>query len=95
MGIEAIQCARTGYVGGAMPESYKVTKTWCLVSRAGKIDGHSAHWSVSDLAARLVRRLATHNRYFSDIQQITAAIERTLSKWHFGNDTLRPVCAIT
>lgn len=44
---------------------------------------------------KLVRRLATHNRHFSDLKEITAAAERTLSQWHFGNNTLRRLCAIT
>jgi transposase len=43
---------------------------------------------------KLVRRLATHNRYFSGLQEIIAAVERTLSQRHFGNDTLRRLCTI-
>lgn len=43
---------------------------------------------------KLVRRIATHNRYFSGLEEIRGAIERTLSQWHFGNETLRRLCAI-
>jgi len=43
---------------------------------------------------KLVRRIATHNRYFSGLQEIRGAIEHTLSLWHFGNETLRRLCAI-
>ena len=43
---------------------------------------------------KLVRRLATHNRCFSDLREITAAVEHTLFRWHFGNEGLRRLCAI-
>jgi len=43
---------------------------------------------------KLVRRLATHNRYFSSLEDITCAVEGTFSRWHFGNHTLRRLCAI-
>ncbi len=43
---------------------------------------------------KLVRRLATHNRYFSCLEEMRGAVEHTLSQWHFGNDTLRRLCAI-
>jgi transposase len=43
---------------------------------------------------KLTRRLATHNRYFSSLAEITEAVERTFARWHNGNDTLRRLCAI-
>lgn len=44
---------------------------------------------------KLVRRLATHNKYFSDLKEIAAAVERRFSEWHFGSHALQRLCAIT
>jgi transposase len=44
---------------------------------------------------KMVRRLATHNKYFSDLKDIAAAVERRFSERHFGSDALRRLCAIT
>lgn len=43
---------------------------------------------------KLARRFATHNRYFSGLAEITAAVERTIAQWRHGNEALRRVCAI-
>jgi len=43
---------------------------------------------------KLVRRLATHNKYFSDLKEIAAAVERRFSEWSAGSDVLRRLCAI-
>ncbi len=44
---------------------------------------------------KLVRRLTTHNKYFSDINEIAIAVERRFAHWHFKSDVLRRLCAIT
>lgn len=44
---------------------------------------------------KLVRRLATHNRYFSDLKEIASAVERRFSEWSAGSGVLRRLCAIT
>src|SRR5208283_651700 len=43
---------------------------------------------------KLVRRIATHNQYFSSLEEITRAVECTFVRWHKGNGTLRRLCAI-
>jgi len=43
---------------------------------------------------KLTRRFATHNRYFSNLMEITEAVERTFAQWRNGNNTLRRLCAI-
>jgi len=44
---------------------------------------------------KLVRRLATHNRYFSSLEEVMDAVENTFSQWIRGNETLMGLCAIT
>jgi transposase len=44
---------------------------------------------------KLVRRLATHDRYFSDLIQLAGAVESRFSRWRHGNEILRRLCAIT
>lgn len=44
---------------------------------------------------KLVRRLATHNRYFQDLAGLMTAVELVLAQWGHGNATLRRLCAIT
>lgn len=44
---------------------------------------------------KLVRRLATHNRYFQSITDIVAAVESIFSQWRLGNETVRRLCSIT
>lgn len=44
---------------------------------------------------KLVRRLATHNKYFSDLNDLAATVERRFSEWSTGSDVLRRLCAIT
>jgi len=44
---------------------------------------------------KLVRRLATHNRYFPTLSAITDAVEATFVKWHSGSEAIRKLCAIT
>ena len=43
---------------------------------------------------KLTRRLATHNKYFPEIDDVIAAIEGTFSQWSKGNDALRRLSAI-
>ena len=43
---------------------------------------------------KLTRRLCTHNRYFSTLDEITSAVENQFSAWKTRNDTLRRLCAI-
>lgn len=43
---------------------------------------------------KLTRRLATHNRYFPNLENITEAVEDVFAQWHAGNQTLRRLCAI-
>lgn len=43
---------------------------------------------------KLVRRMATHNRYFSSLEELTAAVEQTFARWRLGNGVLRRLCAI-
>lgn len=43
---------------------------------------------------KLTRRLATHNRYFPELDDVITAVEKTFSNWRTSNDTLRRLCAI-
>ena len=43
---------------------------------------------------KLTRRLATHNRYFPSLEDITESVEDVFAQWHTGNETLRRLCAI-
>lgn len=44
---------------------------------------------------KLTRRLCTHNRYFSTLDEVITAVESQFVVWKKGNDTLRRLCAIT
>jgi transposase len=44
---------------------------------------------------KLTRRLATHNRYFSSLDDIIRAVENFFEEWRHSNHTLRRLCAIT
>ena len=44
---------------------------------------------------KLTRRLSTHNRYFSSLDEVISAVEGPFETWTRGNDTLRRLCAIT
>lgn len=44
---------------------------------------------------KLTRRLGTHNRYFSSLEELSNSVENVFSSWVKGNDTLRKLCAIT
>lgn len=44
---------------------------------------------------KLTRRLSTHNRYFSSLDEVISAVEGPFETWTSGNDTLRRLCAIT
>jgi len=44
---------------------------------------------------KLTRRLATHNRYFPEIEDVITAVEHTFESWRKGSDALRRLCAIT
>lgn len=43
---------------------------------------------------KLTRRQATHNRYFSTLQEVVGEVENTFHRWQYGNETLRRLCAI-
>jgi transposase len=76
----------------------KIHETWRMKSHSrfalNYLPPYSPDLNPIERVWKLVRRLATHNRYFSDLQEITAAVERTLSQWRFGSDILRRLCAI-
>jgi transposase len=44
---------------------------------------------------KLTRRIATHNRYFPSIEDVTTAVENTFYQWRTGSDALRRLCAIS
>ena len=44
---------------------------------------------------KLTRRRCLHNRYFSRLDAVTAAVEAEFAAWGRSNDTLRRLCAIT
>lgn len=43
---------------------------------------------------KLTRRKGTHNRYFSSLKEIMAAVEGIFNSWRDGSDVLRKLCAI-
>lgn len=43
---------------------------------------------------KLTRRLATHNRYFEQLNQVSEAVESVFSEWTRPNKTLNTLCAI-
>jgi transposase len=43
---------------------------------------------------KLARRKATHNCYFSSLDDLALSVESTFNLWKKGNDTLRKLCAI-
>lgn len=43
---------------------------------------------------KLTRRRATHNRYFSTLQELTLSIEKVFNTWGNGNNILNKTCAI-
>ena len=43
---------------------------------------------------KLRRRLATHNRYFEDLEQIAEAIETTFAAWRKPNPVIKKLCAM-
>ena len=43
---------------------------------------------------KLTRRLAIHNRYFEQLDQVADAVESVFSAWRYPNTTLRKLCAI-
>ena len=43
---------------------------------------------------KLARRLATHNRYFADLEELQTAVESCLNAWRKPNSVLRRLCGI-
>jgi transposase len=43
---------------------------------------------------KLTRRLCLHNRYFSQLDEVTRAVETEFANWIKPNNTLRRLCAI-
>lgn len=46
-------------------------------------------------AWKLTRRLCTHNRYFTSLEDVTQAVEQQFEQWRRPNSSLRRLCAIT
>lgn len=44
---------------------------------------------------KLTRRLCTHNRYFSDLDELLEVVFDQFNRWEEPNTTLRRLCAIT
>ncbi len=44
---------------------------------------------------KLTRRLRTHNRYFSKLDELVDVVSEQFQLWHKPNDTLHRLCAIT
>ena len=42
---------------------------------------------------KLTRRMSTHNRYFSSLEEVARAVESQFAAWKTRNDTLRRLCA--
>ena len=43
---------------------------------------------------KLIRRLCTHNRYFSKLEELIVKVESQFNRWVLGSKTLRRLCAI-
>jgi transposase len=43
---------------------------------------------------KLTRRLCTHNRYFENLEDLVAVVEKQFISWFQPNDILRKLCAI-
>jgi transposase len=43
---------------------------------------------------KLARRKATHNCYFSSLDDLSLSVEHIFNLWRKGNETLRKLCAI-
>ena len=44
---------------------------------------------------KLTRRLCVHNRYFPELERVTAVVEKQFDAWTKRNETVRRLCAIT
>ena len=44
---------------------------------------------------KLTRRLATHNRYFGSLEELTTAVHRCFDQWREPNPVLRRLCGVT
>ena len=44
---------------------------------------------------KLTRKLCTHNRYFSELDEIPSVLEPQFDQWRQSNDLLRRLCAIS
>ncbi len=42
---------------------------------------------------KLTRRLSTHNRYFSSLEEVATAVESQFAQWSTANEALRRLCA--
>lgn len=43
---------------------------------------------------KLTRRKGTHNQYFPTLDAIIESVENVFDQWHYGDETLRRLCAI-
>jgi len=43
---------------------------------------------------KLTRCLCTHNRYFSNLNQVTESVEHQFDQWRGGSEIIRRLCAI-
>ncbi len=56
---------------------------------------YSPELNPSERVWKLTRRLCLHNRYFPQLDDVTAAVETEFANWTKPNNTLRRLCAIT
>ena len=56
---------------------------------------YSPHLAPVERVWKLVRRLATHNRYFATLDELLKAATRCLDRWRKPNSVLRRLCGIT
>jgi len=56
---------------------------------------YSPKLSMIERVWKLTRRLRTHNKRFTELEEIMAAVETQLEVWGKPNETLRRLCAIS
>lgn len=55
---------------------------------------YSPDLNVIERVWKLTRKKCTHNRYFTDLDEITDAVEMQFQEWKQGSEVLRRLCAI-
>lgn len=56
---------------------------------------YSPELNTSERIWKLTRRLRTHNRYFSTLDEVITSVESQFQKWEKPNITLRTLCSFT